>query len=313
MNQTSYTYLDETARAVISGSDDARIHHILTSHYITYGRIGRLFKELQFELIKPPSTRPWGIAVKAESHQGKTMFAKHVMKSFPPAPATSQHPSTRPIVMISMTDAREARTIYTRLLEALDIEPPGPRGLKVAEREHLIKQLLRDAGTILLIVDEISDVLQVTTRQRELALHAIKYIMNSLTLPVLALGTTMAMEAFREDPHMAARFRSVELPKWKANRELAELLKGFESWLPLREPSRLHDPKLMRLLVELSDGVLGKVARTISYAAVFAVLDGTERITPEHLKRGASDIPVEALELSPDNADRKQETRSSYE
>lgn len=292
MEPNTYEYLNDAAKAIVGKSDDVRIDYILNAQFIRYQRIGKLLDEISFLLRRPPRTRPWGIAVEALPGQGKSMFAEAVRNEYPDEPATAQQPTTRPVVILNMSGAREARAIHTRIFEAIDA--PIPDYMRIADQERLAIQLLVAANTKLLILDELQDVLRATRRQRELALQAIKYIMNIIPMPILALGSKPVMLAFREDSHMAARFRLTEFPKWKPNRDLAGLLKGFESRLPLRNPSHLYDPKMMRLIVKLTEGIMGPLADTVMYAATFAVLDGSEQITGELLERGATELPTRA-------------------
>lgn len=289
MKSTNYAYLNETARRLIDAPDQERIQHILSERFINYGRITKLINDITFLMNRPPRTRASGIIVQGEPAQGKTMFAHALHRRFPPQPASESHAPTRPVVMISMSGAHEARAIHTRILKALDAV--APISMRLSDREELTLQLLYEARAQLLVLDEIQDVLRRTMRQRQNTLDAIKYMMNTLTLPVLALGTAPALVAFREDPHMAARFSSVELPLWKAGRELAALLKAFESSMPLRKPSHLSDPLVMRQLITLAKGTLGGIASAVMHAAVFAVLDGSERISIEHLERTAHELP----------------------
>lgn len=303
MKPDRYAHLSKTARSLIDASDQRRIQHILSERFINYGRISTLLNEVTFLIKRPKCTRASGIIVQGEPAQGKTMFAHAIGRRFPPQPATEEHAPTRPVVMISMSGAHEARAIHTRILTALDAV--APISMRQTDREEMTLQLLHEAQTQLLVLDEIQDVLRRTKRQRQNALDAIKYIMNTLTLAVLALGTEPAKVAFSEDRHMAARFRLVELPLWKPNRELVALLKAFEASMPLREPSHLSDPLLMRQLIKQTKRTLGSIASTVMYAGVYAVLDGSERITAEHLERAANELPPAEIlsdtELDPDN------------
>jgi hypothetical protein len=58
----------------------------------------------------------------------------------------------------------------------------------------------------------------------------------------------------------------------------ATLLASFKAVLPLRPPSNLVDPKMMRRLLALSEGLLGEIAIILTRSAEKAILSGKERI-----------------------------------
>ncbi|MGH9436337.1 MAG: TniB family NTP-binding protein [Terriglobia bacterium] len=284
-------------RPLVDATDAERIRQILTEHFVCHRRAKAIIEEVKFLMYKPVQTRAWGLVIEADPGQGKTLLAEAIHQRFPPREGSTSHAPTRPVVCISMTGAREARTIHTRVLAELGTNVS--RYLTISEREQLTLQLLHELGVQLLILDEAQDVLRTTRRQREAALDAIKLMMNTLHIPILALGTQTVAHAFREDPHLAARFRHHQLPRWKADHEFAALLRGLQSCLPLREQYNLARPALMRRIIELTEGSTAQTVRLVTHAAVFALLGGIERIGEAELERAATESPpAEVVEPS---------------
>jgi hypothetical protein len=189
-----------------------------------------------------------------------------------------------------MTNARDARTLYNRILDRLGA--PIMVSARYSDRERQVVNLLRQFDTRLLVVDEIQDILTSTPLQQRFALDAIKFLMNEAGLPVLALGIAKASEAILVDRHLAARFRSLTLPVWTFDDDLRDFLNALEPLIPLRNPSNLSSPSLMKVLVEASHGVLMTLCQLIEHAAIYAVVEGQERIDPELIKRAAVMVPA---------------------
>lgn len=303
MAEKNFAHLDQETAKIISLDDGTRIRYVLTEHFLLHHRLKKLINHVQFLVEKPPQTRAWGLVIEAPPGQGKTMLSIAITKRFTTGRREYRRRECkgtpqRPVLSISMTGAREARTIYNRILEELGAVVP--RSMRITDREVLTLQLLYEAGVSLLILDEIQDVLRTTLRQRQATLDVIKLIMNKLRIPILALGAKPAGDAFREDPHLNARLRQEEIPLWKANPEFSAFLKGVEGFLPFPEPSHLNSPKMRATILEYSQGVTAQILQLITFGAVFAILEGASCLSEEEIERATREIPpVEALNQDP--------------
>lgn len=290
MNDKILAHLDQETKEIVLLDKSTRIRYVLSEHFLLHHRISKLIDHVQFLVHKPAQTRAWGLVVEAPPGQGKTMLSIAIMKKF-----TDRRPDLigkpqRPVLCISMTGAREARTIYNRILE--DLGAVVPRSMRIADREMLTLQLLYEAGVMLLVLDEIQDVLRTTPRQRQATLDVVKFIMNRLRIPILALGANPAAVAFREDPHLNARFRHEKIPLWKSNREFSTFLRGIEGFLPFPEPSNLSIPESRSLILKHSEGVTARIVELITHAAVFAIMEEAQHIYVDHMIRATREIPA---------------------
>jgi hypothetical protein len=80
------------------------------------------------------------------------------------------------------------------------------------------------------------------------------------------------------DQQLADRFDAFELPAWRDDAELGQLLTSYGTLLPLREASNLCQPKLRKRLLSLTEGVMVRICRLLEAAAVHAIESGRERI-----------------------------------
>jgi len=290
---TSYPHLPEATAKLIELSKVERVRSVLADRYIHHERVTDLIKHVEFRMHQPHGLRPTGTVVWSPSNGGKTALAEALVRRHRAREATSRHPAGKPIVTITMSGAREATEIYTRFLRELGM--PHLSALTGSERRHMALQLGQAANLSLLIVDEIQDVLLSTQRQQQLALVAIKDIMNSLKVHVLALGTMEALHALEADQHLKRRFQFRELPSWRNDDYLRHFLEAYESTLPLKQRSNLGSPRMMKVIIKETEGVLGAIVDLLKYAAAFAIETETERITIELIERARFDVPITDL------------------
>lgn len=274
-NSEELSHLDAKLREVAWRSDDARVRHILRPMFIKHTAIQKILNEIQW-MMSDCSHRAPGLVVCAPPGSGKTELSCHVNRVLPPREPTEAGLPAMPILVISMSGAYDMRTVYGRVLLAVDA--PCPDRLSRTAREIEVLHLLHRLDCRLLVLDEFQDVLKGTEREQHRALDAVKMIMNDLTLPVLAMGTVEAGRALQSDAHLAARFEHAELPLWHKGAELVALLKAVHSQLPLRKPSSLTADDITDRILAHSQGVLGNIMRLIQDAAIHAIIEGQEFI-----------------------------------
>jgi hypothetical protein len=290
---STYDHLADDVRPLVDLPTAERAQLMLADRFIVHDRLKPIMEHIEFLRFASVASRASGLVVYGSPGSGKTMLSRAIARRFPPESATATSAATRPVLAISMTGAREAKTLYNRILAALDC--PLCANSTGADRERLVLRLCRAASVKLLVVDEIQDVLTSTPRQQRIALDTIKFLMNELAVPILALGTLEAKAAMEVDEHLNARFQYRELPRWKADGLLANFLNALEPRLPLKRRSCLSAPTLMKALIEVSSGMLDMIVKTTSYAAAHAVEQSIEQITPDLILHAATTPPVAAV------------------
>jgi hypothetical protein len=301
---TPYPHLPEATAKLIELSTVERVRSVLADRYIHHERVSDLIKHVEFRMQQPKGVRPTGTVVWSPSNGGKTALAAALMRRHRAREATPQYPASRPIVTFTMSGAREAKEIYTRFLIALGM--PHLSALTGSERRLMAMKLGEAADLILLIVDEIQDVILSTERQQQLALLAIKDLMNSLKVHVLALGTEDARHALEADQHLKHRFQFRELPSWRNDDYLRHFLEAYESTLPLKQRSNLGSPRMMKVIIKETEGVLGAIVDLLKYAAAFAIETETERITIDLIERARFDVPITDIWSDRDEAQKAE-------
>lgn len=290
---SAYPHLTEATAKLLDLPISERVRSVLVDRFVYHEQATDLIKHCQFMMNRPRGIRPTGILVYGRINAGKTALASAIERRCKVRAATPEHPASKPVAQFSMTEAREAREILSRFLEAMNA--PEMPSMTNTERRKRALRLAEEADLRLLIIDEIQDVLSSTPRQQEIALRVIKNIMNELKIPVLALGTEDARSALEADRHLKGRFQFRELPLWRCDDYLRHFLEAYESTLPLKKRSNLGSLQMMKLIVKESEGVMGDIVERLKLAAALAIENGEEKITRDLFERARFEIPESDL------------------
>lgn len=274
--------LHPVAERLLEAPDRDRAAFVIQDLTIRYPALEQVAGEAEWMIHEPRQTRARGLIVCASKDNGKTSLAKLIHDRF-----NDYHHVDLPCVLrISMSGVRDARSVYGRIMEELG--SPARISHRLSDRELLVQRLLRDVDCRLLILDEVQDILLGSEREQQRALEGIKLLMNELTLPILAFGAEKAGQAFNSDGHLAARFAQFTMPTWKGDSTLANFVATYERFLPLRKPSNLAAKDKLAVLARVGDGILGNIVRRIKNAALAAMVDGSECITTDLLKKAVT-------------------------
>lgn len=274
--------LHPTAERMLDAPVHARMAMIIEDKTVFYPALQYIVNEAEWMIHEPRQTRARGLVVSASRGNGKTSLAKLIHERY----QGYDSPDLPCALRISMSGVRDARSVYGRIMEELG--SPARISHRLSDRELLVQRLLRDVDCRLLILDEVQDILLGSEREQQRALEGIKFLMNELSLPILAFGTEKAGHGFGSDPHLDARFSQYTMPNWQADNTLANFLATYERVLPLRKASNLASKEKLALLAKIGGGVLGKIVTRIQNAALAAISDGTESISLDLLKKAVS-------------------------
>ena len=110
-------------------------------------------------------------------------------------------------------------------------------------------------------------------RDQRAALNAIKYLANQLRISIVAAGTHEALHIMRSDPQIASRFEQLELPVWTESLELRRFIAGYLALLPVKKATAEIDKRFVAYLLELTDGVTGRIVDVLRRAALQGLAD----------------------------------------
>jgi len=123
----------------------------------------------------------------------------------------------------------------------------------------------------MLIIDEIHNALAGQNNKQREFFNVLRLIGNELRIPLICIGTKDAYLAIRSDAQLENRFEPFILPRWKAGIEYDSLLASIAAIFPLKKPSNLNSAKISELILQKSEGILGKIVTLLRKAAIQAV------------------------------------------
>lgn len=279
-SDVQFPHLREKTRLQALLSDDERIAIIQEGSWINLAMPKSVIEKLQTMLDAPRVTKPPCLLLIGDPDSGKSSIFERFLKLNAPDLDPSAGVSRSPVVLINCPSGRDRGAIYVRILTALFAR------FKAKEKPEMLRasviRLFKELGVRMLLIDELHDALAGTVTEQQDLRNAIKDLTNVTKVNVAAAGIDKARTVFASDPQMTSRFRQVmELPTWKSDQSLGELLATLEHRIPLREPSGLTEPAMATEILRRSQGNLGDIVDLVQEAAISAIRNPKkpERIT----------------------------------
>jgi Bacterial TniB protein len=265
-------HLREKSRPQALLPDDERIAIIQEGSWINLATPKSVIDKLQAMLDAPRVTKPPCLLLIGNPDSGKSSIFERFLSLHSPDSDPESSVARSPVVSINCPDGRDRSALYVRILTALFAS------FKPAEKPEVLRaqviRLFRDLQVRMLLIDELHDALGGTVAEQNSLRTAIKDLTNVTKVNIAAAGIQTARTFFAVDTQMTSRFRhTIELPIWKANEELGQLLATLEQRFPLRKPSGLKEPAMLTEILRRSEGNLGDICNLVQEAAISAIND----------------------------------------
>lgn len=171
---------------------------------------------------------------------------------------------------------------YSRYLNSvLDDFMCGQRQTRI--QASIIRRMLTAHQSKIVIFDEIQHICHTRSRDRAVVLDTLKSISTECQISVICAGTPAVQREFHADPQIERRFDITSFVSWTLGSAFKRFLETYERARPLRLASNLTDPEMMREILAETGGVTHRIMQRLNAAAVVAIHEKTERITPELL------------------------------
>jgi hypothetical protein len=275
-------HLIAEAAALLSATDEVKIHYLRTDKWIGYPAAKEILDDLESLMSHPDRERMPCRLIVAQTNNGKTNLLKTFVKRHPADPNPEGEAVRIPIIHIQLVEPDE-RHLYLQLLKALFQKYP-PMATLNARRDHVMN-VLQQVRPRMILLDEINTLVNGPVVKQRACLNALKYISNLIRVPIVATGTHEARHVFRTEPQIANRFEPRALPLWELNDTFRSLLLSFERTLPLPMASGLHKKAMAHEIFHRTDGTIGEVAKLIETAAIHAVRNKADCISNEVLEK----------------------------
>ncbi|UMZ11914.1 TniB family NTP-binding protein [Pseudomonas sp. MPFS] len=273
---TQYNHIHPEFRPVMLKPTQGRIDFLYEQRWIGYPSAQKLIDLMHHLMTVPKRPRMPNLLVVGSPNHGKTTVIDRFVKLHGTGYLDTDGESVKPVISIEAPPSADERSLYCAILEEF-WTPYRPTDVVPKLRFQVIHQM-RENHVRLFIIDEFHSMLAGTAiKQREI-MNVIKLLCNELMIPVVGVGTEDAVRVLHTDPQHASRFDVFTLHNWALNVEFQRFLKGFESVLPLQQPSGLAHPDLANRLHAISEGNTGNLHRLLIECATEAIHSGKEKI-----------------------------------
>jgi len=263
-------------------SDEDRLQFLDQPRWVGYGAAHRILETLQGLMHKPKRPRMPNLLIVGDSNQGKTTLIHRFYELCGQGYVDENADPVKPVILAEAPTSADEKSLYCSILERF-YAPYRSTDSKTKLRYQVI-HLFRQCQVRLLAIDEFHSLLTGTPIKQREVMNAIKFLCNELAIPIVGIGTRDSIRVLHTDPQHASRFDVIALPRWELNKEFQGLLADFESILPLKQRSRLHQPSLAKLLYAISEGNLGNLHRLLVKCATDAIKSGKEVIDQETIE-----------------------------
>ncbi|ALL13172.1 TniB family NTP-binding protein [Caulobacter henricii] len=200
-----------------------------------------------------------------------------------------------PVLYIALDSASTSKRLMVQILHALG-DPLAERGTEQALRKRAI-DYLRRLGVQLLIIDEVQHLSFRSTAKADVT-DALKSFLDAGVTPIVFAGTEDARRMFESNLQLNGRLLApLDMPKLESSKsEDRNLFASFVWGLcdgmcerkVLKTSSSIVGEGVLGPLMEVTDGVVGRVARLFEVAIEIAI------------RRGSNTLEVADLSLAVD-------------
>lgn len=290
-NDEAMPHLMPWAKEIALLPDCERIHRVRTDRWVGYTQATEAVAKLEMLLSHPKRQRMPNLLLIGPTNNGKSMIIEKFRRTHLSENGNHYQPEEMPIVVVQMPSDPKIPRFYSMLLHAMNVRLISRS--RISDLEIKVLQSLDRLKVRLLIIDEVHNLLAGTSAAQREFLNLIRFLGNQLKIPIVCAGTKDAYYAVRSDDQLENRFEPFTLPLWQDDEELASLLASITSTFPLRKPSTLTSPDLMRFLLDKSEGTIGEIMTLLTKAALLGIESGEEMINKKILAQVDYQSPTE--------------------
>lgn len=273
---SGYEHIHPDFRHLMGLTNNERLEFLDHPRWIGYKAAQQILDTLQGLMHKPVRPRMPNLLIVGDPNNGKTTIVHRFRELCGQGYVNENADPVKPVIVAEAPPSADEKGLYISILERFFT--PYRASDPASKLRYQVIHLCRACHVRVLIIDEFHSLLTGTTVKQREVMNAIKLLCNELAIPIIGVGTREAVRVLHTDPQHASRFDVMNLPAWELNPDFQRLLAGFEKVLPLRIPSRLHEPALASRLHTISEGNLGNLHRLLTDCAVDAIKTGKEKI-----------------------------------
>ncbi|MDV6316275.1 TniB family NTP-binding protein [Idiomarina sp. HP20-50] len=276
----SYPHLHKNCIEKLEWDAEARVKDIAQPRWIGYPRAHEVLQRFDDILVHPRVSRMPNLMLIGRTNNGKTELLRKFCQQHLPDPNSSGDSFIAPVMYMQAPPSPNESDLYVQILNSLYERVPAS---SISAKRSRVIDVLRTIELKVLCIDELHNSLAGSSVKQQNFLNTLKYLGNELKISFIASGTEDLLRATSIDTQIQNRFEPILLKKWTLTKEFRQLLRTFESILPLKRPSKLYSGLLSKKILALSEGTIGELSSLLNKATVYAIRSGSECIDIEVL------------------------------
>lgn len=289
----NFSHIHPEFHHVMLLSDAERMDFLDAPRWIGYTRAKYVLDTLQGLMKQPSRPRMTNLLLVGDPNNGKTTIARRFFELCGKAYVNDNAEPVMPVVLAEAPPTADEKGLYISILERF--YTPYRATDPVSKLRYQVIHLFRSCHVRMLMIDEFHSLLTGTALKQREVMNAIKLLCNELAIPIVGIGTREAVRVLHTDPQHASRFDVLALPSWELNAEFQRLLGAFEKLIPLKNPSRLHEPELALQLHAICGGNIGNLHRLLIECSKEAIKSGSEKIDKTVVEKNAWCRPTQGV------------------
>lgn len=135
-----------------------------------------------------------------------------------------------------------------------------------------------------IVIDELHDALLRNKQEQRMNMSILKKLLGeSYGLAIIGFGTEVARSALSSNSEFKRRFHEFVLSDWRESEEFRAFLLEMEELIPLKKPSYLYSEKMVKAILNATEGRMDKTIELLKSSASYAIRKGVEAIDLECL------------------------------
>jgi hypothetical protein len=287
MDGSDYSFLNPKCRSMVDLSKAERVSLVQRDVWINYPAAAKARATVKAIFAMPRNATAQCLLIYGESGMGKSAIFNAIDHDFKVQKArVDESPKLFSFEMGPEPRLHGLADVLCELLGASARSFPG------GQPPMAMKMMLKALNYSGVMIDEFHNLMLVGRGEQQKVLALLRSLNGPpISWHVIGLGTMPAVNATKSDPQMQRRFQLMELQPWTESDAFRNFLATYETLLPLRLPSNLTSQDKVQYLLKVSNGSTDYIVKRLQRAAVYAIINGKERIDLECLQL-ASSIPT---------------------
>jgi len=281
MSDSDHVYKD--FRHVLDLPNEKRILFMEEDRWIGYGGAVRMLDRFQSMIDMPRRSRMPNALLVADSNNGKTTIVDRLFRTLGKTSRTEEGESVFPVIVAEAPSSASEKALYLAILH--NFLDPHRTTDSTDKLHYQTLHLFRTCNVRMLVIDEFHNLTDGSPIKQRETLNGLRRLCNAAQVAIVGVGTRKAVRVLARDDQYASRFVTWSLPLWKPDREFQTLLNSFETFLPLRRPSKIASRDIARRIHAASQGNLGYMHELLKRCATEAIQTGQEFIDEALVER----------------------------